>query len=166
MLLSAGHTHEAETEFEKTLSITGHPRTELAYGFAAAGILRSEFEAALVLIPDIDAEEDRIAVRAMTAHGLGDSETAEALSDELAALDGAQAILRLAEVRSFFGKPEAVFDALDRLESILDTPERERPATGQALWDLRHSPFIGELHADPTFMQRFSELFEIYYSAN
>jgi len=165
MLLSAGHTHEAETQFERFLSISGRPRAELAHGFAAARILRSDFEAALVLVPEIDAEEDRIAVRAMTAHGLGDSKAAEELADELATLDGPLAILRLAEVRSFRGDPEAAFDALDRLESILDTPERERPATGQALLDLRHSPFIGELHADPTFMQRFSELFERHSTA-
>ena len=166
MLLAAGHTREAEAAFEQALSISGRPREEYAYDFAVARILRSEFEEALALVPDIEALEDQIAVRAITAHGTGHAATADELSDELATLDGGRAILRLAEVRSFRGYPEAVFDALDRLESILGNGEGEPPVTSQALLDLRHSPFIGELHAEPTFIQRFDALFYGYFTAD
>ena len=166
MLLAAGHTREAEAAFEQALSISGRPRAEYAYAFAVARILRSEFEEALAFVPDIEALEDQIAVRVMTAHGTGHSATADELSDELATLDGARAILRLAEVRSFRGNPEAVFDALDRLESILGNREGEPSVTGQALLDLRHSPFTSELHAEPTFIQRFDELFDSYFTAD
>ncbi|MEE4329389.1 MAG: winged helix-turn-helix domain-containing protein [Wenzhouxiangella sp.] len=166
MLLSAGHSYDAEAALEKALSLSGRPRADFAYDFASARILRSEFEAALALVPDMEAVEDRIAVRAMTAHSQGDSETADELSDELAALDGAPAILRLTEVRSFRGNPEAVFDAMDQLESILETPEAELPVIGQLLFDLRHSPFIGELHADPRLIQRFDELLDSYFAAD
>lgn len=166
MLLAAGHTREAEAELEKALSISGRPRADFAYDFAVARILRSEFAEALALVPEIEAVEDRIAVRAMTAHGYGRSAIADELSEELAALDEARAIVRLAEVRSFRGNPKALFDALDRLESILEAREIELPVIGQLLMDLRHSPFIGELHAEPTLIQRFGEIFDSYYTAD
>ena len=166
MLMAAGRTREAEAAFEKALGISGRPRTDFAYNFAVARILRSEFEAALAFVPDIEALELQIAIRALAAHGLGHSATADGLSNELAALDGVWAIVRLAEVRSFRGFPEAIFDALDQLESILKAREVGLPEAGQAFLALQYSPFIGELHADPRFIQRFSEVFEIFYMAD
>jgi tetratricopeptide (TPR) repeat protein len=165
MLLAAGDTAEAEAEFEKALSISGRSGSELAYDFAAARILRSEFEEALALVPEMKAVEDRLAVRAMTAHGKGRTATADRLSNELAALGGAWAIVRLAEVRSFRGDSEAVFDALDRLGSILEARDGERWDSGQPLFELRLSPFLGKLHAEPTLIERFDEVLDSYYTS-
>ena len=166
MLLTAGRTRDAEAAFERALSISGLPRADFAYDFASARILRSEFEAALALVPDIEAVEDRIAVRAMTAHGLGHAATADELSDKLELVNGVRSIIRLAEVRSYRGNPAAVFDALDQLESVLEAREKGLPVSGPALLDLRHSPFIGELHADPRLIRRFGEIFNRVYAAN
>lgn len=165
-LLAVGRTKEAEAEFETAIGLGNRTREDYAYEFALARILRSEFEGALALVPEMEAVEDRIAVRAMTAHGYGQTETADELSDELAELEGARAILRLAEVRSFRGNPEALFDALDRLESDLEAHEGVLPETDQALRLLRHSPFIGELHAEPMLIERFSEIFDSYYTVD
>jgi len=166
MLMVAGQTREAEAALEKALSISARPRAFFAYDFAVARILRSEFEAALALVPDMEAMEDRIAVRAMVAHGYGHSASAEELSDQLEVLNGLRAIVRLAEVRSYRGNPAAVSDALDQLESVLAVREEGLPVAGQALLELRHSPFIGELYAEATLIQRFGEIFVSYYTAD
>jgi hypothetical protein len=101
----------------------------------------------------------------MTAHGKGRTATADRLSNELAALGGAWAIVRLAEVRSFRGDSEAVFDALDRLGSILEARDGERWDSGQPLFELRLSPFLGKLHAEPTLIERFDEVLDSYYTS-
>ncbi len=165
-LLTAGRPEAAEAAFEQAISLSGRAREQYAYQFAVARILRSEYEKAVTLVPQMESAADRIAVRAMAAHGLGRTGDADQLTAELASLRGPHAVLRLAEVRAFRGDPGSVFDALDQLESMIAGQDNAVPEVDRSLWELHASPFIGELRADRELLERYTGIFEGYYSVD
>ena len=111
-------------------------------------VLQQKFDAALTLIDQSAPGSDRQQGLAVVYHALGRTAEADAALARLTALSATADPFRLAEVHAYRGNVDEAFKWLALASGPAD-PRRGLLPGERSLWQIRASPFLAPLHADP-----------------
>lgn len=157
-LQAADRFDEAEVELRKALELNPNFGGGVELAIARLLILQRRFDDAAEAIESLPEGEVRDHGVALLAHARGRREEADAALGRLAARSTTNPDIRLAEVYAFRGMKEEAFRALNGLEIAIDQDE---PGMASQIWswqvELRVSPFLKPLHADPRWTALLTE---------
>ena len=144
-LYAAGRFEEARVELLRS--------DELSPGLNAGTlgqilVLQHKFDAALAFIERLAPGPDREQGLALVYHALGRTAEADAALARLTALSATADPFRLAEVYAYRGEADESFRWLETAARPIDRGGRLLPGA-RWLWEMRASPFLAPLHADP-----------------
>ena len=145
MLYAAGRFEEARVELTRAI--------ELSPGLNAGTlgqilVLQHRFDAALAFIEQSAPGPAREQGLALVYHAVGRTAKADAALARLTALSATADPFRLAEVYAYRGVADESFRWLEIAARPIDREGRLLPGA-RDLWEMRASPFLAPLHADP-----------------
>jgi tetratricopeptide (TPR) repeat protein len=152
LLLSVGRFEDAKAEFIKQsqLSSTAPPETDPVIGFIL--ILEHRFDEAWATIEHWPAGDDKDQAIAMIGQRVGREAEAAAAMQRLVSSARLSNAVRLAEVHAFRGDSEQAFNALQTAHTRITRDSWSSPDWSW-ISQLRFSPFLRPLHADPRWPQ-------------
>ena len=148
MLFSAGRFEEAAAMLDAATTL--NPEKSM-YGLAAQvwmALLREDFAGAAELAGGLPPGPLLDRAQAMLAYARGDRDGSDAALVRIRLAADPDAIASLAMVHAFRGEPDAAFEALDAILARFRTWE-DRAMGRHFIVELRLSPFLRPLHADP-----------------
>jgi TolB-like protein/DNA-binding winged helix-turn-helix (wHTH) protein/Flp pilus assembly protein TadD len=149
-LLAADRFNEAKAELKKAQELSTVSRWDFDLAIARILILQKEFDEARSVIARLSDVEARDHGLALLYYAEGRQADADAALGRLVGESAAIIDIRLAEVYAFRGMIDDAFRTLDTLKEAV---ERNEPAEASDVWslqvELRVSPFLKPLHADP-----------------
>ena len=147
LLLYGGRLEQAAIELQRVHEMRPDDApTELCI----AMVLSRRFDAALHLAGAQPAQPRLQQCRAMAYHALGRVKDADAALATLIETARHGEPLRIAETYAYRGDPDAAFEWLTLTAADLDLDTSRWPPTSQrTAWELRYSPILAPLHADP-----------------
>lgn len=153
LLLRTDRLEEAKTQYLQAMALNPtDPSFDHRADIGAALILQQRFGEALTLVEEWPANEARDQLLAMVYHALGRDVEANAALERLTATPGLSAAVRAAEVYAYRGAVNESFNWLARAYDKVDI-ERRRSEHWGWLVQMRWSPFLKPLHADPRWHQ-------------
>lgn len=158
MLLVSGRPNEAETEFRAAHALDPGQPDSFEMDIAQIRILQGRYAEALVLAETLSREEDRLAVRAMAHHSLGQEREATDAIELLQRTAGPWAAIRLTEVSAFLGQQERSKMAISTLQAIVTEGAASKDELDDALAALEFSPFTWELWLTEPWQSRWQTL--------
>jgi tetratricopeptide (TPR) repeat protein len=157
-LQAADRLDEAETELREAQTLNPNLGTGVDLAIARILVLQRRFDEAGAAIARLPEGEIRDHGLALLAHAQGRRAEADAALDRLLAQSKRTPDIRLAEVYAFRGKIE---DAFRELQNLQDAIDRDEPGMVSQIWswqvELRVSPFLKPLHADPRWTALLTE---------
>lgn len=143
-----GRLERAEQELETLEAL--HPGFGLALEYARLRLLQGRPQQALVFLPEIEHEVDRLAIRAMALFAQGSEEGSRVLLEELQAMDNPVADVRYVEARYFMGDSQSTASQLERLRERWSADPALRAELDTAITDLLFTPFSREVDRNAT----------------
>ena len=158
-LFYAGNFESAEAEWRAALELAGASAPassdltrDLAVALAEAAIARQQSDSALALVESwFEAGKERDYLLALIYHALGrttDADVALARLREAGNRDE-WASLKVIEAQAYLGQIDEAFEWLAKAVDQIQRTYPRAPATAAWKVELRHSPFVTSLHADP-----------------
>ena len=149
-LQAADKLEDAKSELRKALDLNPNFGSGVDLAIVRILVLQGRFAEASAAIARLPAGEARDHGLALFYHAQGKQAEANAAIARLVALSTKTPNIRLAEVYAFNGMTDKAFAALRGLTIAIDQNE---PAMASQIWswqvELRVSPFLKPLHADP-----------------
>lgn len=149
-LLAADRLEDAKSELQKAQELNPNFGWEIDLAIARILVLEMRFDDARLLIEKLPEGEGRDHGLALLYQAMGRRAEADAAVSRLVAQSTNSPDIRLAEVYAFQGAIENAFEALQGLQDAVD---RNEPSMASQVWswqvELRVSPFLRPLHADP-----------------
>ena len=149
-LQATDRLEDAKAELREALVLNPSIGSGVALAIGRILVLQKRFDDAAAVFARLPEGAERDHGRALLAYATGDFAQADALLAHLVAESEQTPDIPLAEVYAFRDMKEAAFA---ELESIRKAVERDDPRMASQLWswqvELRVSPFLRPLHADP-----------------
>jgi TolB-like protein/DNA-binding winged helix-turn-helix (wHTH) protein/Flp pilus assembly protein TadD len=146
MLFAAGRLEEAKVELIRSAELSPESGAEGTVGQIL--VLQREFEAARALIEQLKPGLDREQGLALVYYALGNEPDADAALDRLTEMSATEDPFRIAEVYAYRGDAGQSFKWLALATRPID-PEGMVLPGARNLWEMRASPLLSSLHADP-----------------
>jgi TolB-like protein/DNA-binding winged helix-turn-helix (wHTH) protein/Flp pilus assembly protein TadD len=157
-LQAAGRLDEAEAELREAQILNPNLGSGVDLAIARILVLQRRFDDAAEAIEALPPGEVRDHGVALLAHARGRQAEADAALDRLLAQSTKTPDIRLAEVYAFRGM---IKEAFRELQSLQDAIGRDEPGMVSQIWswqvELRVSPFLKPLHADPRWTALLTE---------
>jgi tetratricopeptide (TPR) repeat protein len=158
MLLVTGRPDEAESEFRTAHALDAGEPDQFRFDIAQIRILQGRYPEALVLADTLPRAEDRLSLRAMALHSLGQEREAADAIETLQRTTGPWAAVRLTEVSAFLRQHDRTKMAISILQAIVTEGAASKDELDDALAALEFSPFTWELWREEPWQSRWNVL--------